>query len=164
MPNPTYTVWHIRLGNDMVPQPDHLDSIGSSGFGWMLCREMARYRVSSVRRVLHLSESDALARKYTLRPCISLAMSAATPGPLLPNVLPSNHLGAPHGVSDPGWKKLHCVGGSKTAFGLDIIPESLLPQLIQKGFHVEDIRKMKKFDQTPYNLPSPTPIHVPAEK
>ncbi|GFY12154.1 integrase catalytic domain-containing protein [Trichonephila clavipes] len=29
----------------------------------------------------------------------------------------------------------------KTAFGLDIIPESLLPQLIQKGFHVEDFGK-----------------------
>ncbi|GFV86563.1 uncharacterized protein TNCV_4184181 [Trichonephila clavipes] len=52
----------------------------------------------------------------------------------------------------------------KTAFGLDIIPESFLPQLIQKGFHVGDFRKMKKFDQTPYKLPPPTPIHVPAEK
>ncbi|GFV91788.1 uncharacterized protein TNCV_2974601 [Trichonephila clavipes] len=52
----------------------------------------------------------------------------------------------------------------KTAFGLDIIPESLLSQLIQKGFHVGDFRKMKKFDQTPYKLPPPTPIHVPAEK
>ncbi|GFT90150.1 uncharacterized protein TNCV_109071 [Trichonephila clavipes] len=29
----------------------------------------------------------------------------------------------------------------KTAFGLDIIPESLLPQLIQKGFHVGDFGK-----------------------
>ncbi|GFU71736.1 uncharacterized protein TNCV_1954971 [Trichonephila clavipes] len=36
--------------------------------------------------------------------------------------------------------------------------------LIQKGFHVGDFRKMKKFDQTPYKLPPPTPIHVPAEK
>ncbi|GFX40526.1 uncharacterized protein TNCV_2373101 [Trichonephila clavipes] len=52
----------------------------------------------------------------------------------------------------------------KTAFGLDIITESLLPQLIQKGFHVGDFRKMKKFNQTPYKLPPPTPIHVPAEK
>ncbi|GFY31862.1 uncharacterized protein TNCV_4201701 [Trichonephila clavipes] len=52
----------------------------------------------------------------------------------------------------------------KTAFGLDIIPECLLPQLIQKEFHVGDFRKMKKFDQTPYKLPPPTPIHVPAEK
>ncbi|GFX42250.1 uncharacterized protein TNCV_4310851 [Trichonephila clavipes] len=52
----------------------------------------------------------------------------------------------------------------KTAFGLDIIPESLLPHLIQKGFHVGDFRKMKKFDQTPYKLPPPIPIHVPAEK
>ncbi|GFS93922.1 uncharacterized protein TNCV_3409471 [Trichonephila clavipes] len=52
----------------------------------------------------------------------------------------------------------------KTAFLLDIIPESLLPQLIQKGFHVGDFQKVKKFDQTPYKLPPPTPIHVPAEK
>ncbi|GFX64146.1 uncharacterized protein TNCV_2090441 [Trichonephila clavipes] len=52
----------------------------------------------------------------------------------------------------------------KTAFGLDIIPESLLPQLIQKGFHVGDFRKMKKFNQTPYKLSPPTPIHVPVEK
>ncbi|GFV89802.1 uncharacterized protein TNCV_827941 [Trichonephila clavipes] len=52
----------------------------------------------------------------------------------------------------------------KTAFGLDIIPESLLPQLIQQGFHVGDFRKMKNFNQTPYKLPPPTPIHVPAEK
>ncbi|GFT16304.1 uncharacterized protein TNCV_3800211 [Trichonephila clavipes] len=52
----------------------------------------------------------------------------------------------------------------KTAFGLDIIPESLLLQLLQKGFHVGDFRKMKKFNQTPYKLPPPTPIHVPAEK
>ncbi|GFT18430.1 uncharacterized protein TNCV_4059341 [Trichonephila clavipes] len=52
----------------------------------------------------------------------------------------------------------------KAAFGLDIIPESLLSQLIQKGFHVGDFRKMKKFDQTPYKLPPPTPIHVPAER
>ncbi|GFW07719.1 uncharacterized protein TNCV_3918521 [Trichonephila clavipes] len=51
-----------------------------------------------------------------------------------------------------------------TAFGLDIIPESLLHQIIQKGFHVGDLRKMKKFDQTPYKLPPLTPAHVPAEK
>ncbi|GFW68313.1 uncharacterized protein TNCV_2263031 [Trichonephila clavipes] len=38
------------------------------------------------------------------------------------------------------------------------------PHLIQKGFHVGDFRKMKKFDQTPYKLPPPKPIHVPAEK
>ncbi|GFX09245.1 uncharacterized protein TNCV_1068311 [Trichonephila clavipes] len=52
----------------------------------------------------------------------------------------------------------------KTAFGLDIFPESLLHQLIQKGFHVRDLRKMKKFNQTPYKLPPPIPIHVPAKK
>ncbi|GFT39734.1 uncharacterized protein TNCV_4869241 [Trichonephila clavipes] len=38
------------------------------------------------------------------------------------------------------------------------------PNLIQKGFHVADFRKMKNFNQTPYKLPPPTPIHVPAEK
>ncbi|GFT83722.1 uncharacterized protein TNCV_3891041 [Trichonephila clavipes] len=52
----------------------------------------------------------------------------------------------------------------KPAFGVDIIFESLLPQLMQKGFHVGDFRKMKTFDQTSYNLPPPTPIHVTAEK
>ncbi|GFV70265.1 uncharacterized protein TNCV_2513641 [Trichonephila clavipes] len=52
----------------------------------------------------------------------------------------------------------------KTAYSLDIIPKSLLPHLVQKGFHVGDFRKMKKFDQTPYKLPPPTPIHVPAKK
>ncbi|GFR15158.1 uncharacterized protein TNCT_284171 [Trichonephila clavata] len=47
----------------------------------------------------------------------------------------------------------------KTAFGLDIIPESLLPQLFQKGFYLGDFRKMKRFEQTPYKLPPPTPAH-----
>ncbi|GFS47572.1 hypothetical protein TNCV_4220081 [Trichonephila clavipes] len=68
MPNPAYTVWHIRLETTGSAKLDHVDSIGSSGVGWMLCREMARYRVSSPRRMLHLSESDALARKDTLWP------------------------------------------------------------------------------------------------
>ncbi|GFT34684.1 uncharacterized protein TNCV_1536191 [Trichonephila clavipes] len=50
----------------------------------------------------------------------------------------------------------------KPALDLDIIPDSFLPQVIQKGFHVGDFRKMKNFDQTPYKLPQPTPAHVPA--
>ncbi|GFU48695.1 hypothetical protein TNCV_4752051 [Trichonephila clavipes] len=29
--------------------------------------------------------------------------------------LPLNNLGVPHGVSDPGWKKLHCADGSKNS-------------------------------------------------
>ncbi|GFT46045.1 hypothetical protein TNCV_2773371 [Trichonephila clavipes] len=33
-----------------------------------------------------------------------------------------------------------------------------------RGSHSGDFRKMKKFNQTPYKLPPPTPIHVPAEK
>ncbi|GFY36651.1 uncharacterized protein TNCV_28551 [Trichonephila clavipes] len=64
----------------------------------------------------------------------------------------------------PAGKHYIVLTVQKTAFGLDIIPESLLPQLIQKGFHVGDFRKMKKFNQTPYKLPPRTPIHVPAEK
>ncbi|GFU92146.1 uncharacterized protein TNCV_1789181 [Trichonephila clavipes] len=80
------------------------------------------------------------------------------------NALPSTHLGAPHGVSDPGGTHYIELTVQKTAFGLDIILESLLPQIIQKGFHVGDFRKMKKFNQTPYKLPPPTPIHVPSEK
>ncbi|GFX10901.1 hypothetical protein TNCV_3196621 [Trichonephila clavipes] len=46
----------------------------------MLWREMARYRVSSALRVSHLPESTALAKKGTVWPCVSLAMSVATPG------------------------------------------------------------------------------------
>ncbi|GFW87270.1 hypothetical protein TNCV_4313931 [Trichonephila clavipes] len=38
----------------------------------MLWREMVRYHVSSARRVSHLSQSDALVRKDTVWPCVSL--------------------------------------------------------------------------------------------
>ncbi|GFX39354.1 uncharacterized protein TNCV_3860771 [Trichonephila clavipes] len=51
----------------------------------------------------------------------------------------------------------------KTVFGLDIIPEMILPQLIENGFNLEDFRKRKRFDQKAYKLPPPTPAHVPAE-
>ncbi|GFV01184.1 uncharacterized protein TNCV_2434521 [Trichonephila clavipes] len=51
----------------------------------------------------------------------------------------------------------------KTAFGLDIIPESLLPSSFRRD-STWRFRKMKKFNQTPYKLPPPTMIHVPAEK
>ncbi|GFW87056.1 uncharacterized protein TNCV_1922821 [Trichonephila clavipes] len=63
----------------------------------------------------------------------------------------------------PAGKNYIVLTVQKTAFGLDIIPESLLSLLIQKGFHVGDFRKMKKFDQTPYRLPPPTPTHVRAK-
>ncbi|GFV02797.1 hypothetical protein TNCV_2789821 [Trichonephila clavipes] len=56
-----------------------------------------------------------------------------------------------------------CLTVQKSAFGLDIYPRIPSPQLIQKGFHVE-ISESEKFNQTPYKLPPPTPIHVPAEK
>ncbi|GFU08771.1 hypothetical protein TNCV_991211 [Trichonephila clavipes] len=63
-----------------------------------------------------------------------------------------------------GWNKLHCVDGSKNSLWFGHYPRIPSPHLIQKGFHVGDFRKTKKFDQTPYKLPPPTPIHVPAEK
>ncbi|GFX74690.1 hypothetical protein TNCV_3121201 [Trichonephila clavipes] len=59
---------------------DHLGSIGSRGAGWVLWREIARYRFSSARLVYHLPESDALARKDTLWPCASLALTFTTLG------------------------------------------------------------------------------------
>ncbi|GFX34240.1 uncharacterized protein TNCV_3225901 [Trichonephila clavipes] len=51
----------------------------------------------------------------------------------------------------------------KTVFGLDIIPERMLPQLMENGFHLGDFRQRKRFDQKAYKLPPPTPAHVPAE-
>ncbi|GFV08688.1 uncharacterized protein TNCV_4055721 [Trichonephila clavipes] len=51
----------------------------------------------------------------------------------------------------------------KTVFGLDIIPETILPQLMENGFILGDFRKMKRYDQKVYKLPPPTPAHVPAE-
>ncbi|GFX19195.1 uncharacterized protein TNCV_3013391 [Trichonephila clavipes] len=51
----------------------------------------------------------------------------------------------------------------KTVFGLDIIPEMILPQLMENGFNLGDFRKRKRFDQKAYKLPPPTPAHVPAE-
>ncbi|GFY63918.1 hypothetical protein TNIN_156031 [Trichonephila inaurata madagascariensis] len=41
---------------------------------------MAGYRFSSARLMSHLSESDALARKDALGPCVLLALSFAKPG------------------------------------------------------------------------------------
>ncbi|GFT15482.1 uncharacterized protein TNCV_3264921 [Trichonephila clavipes] len=51
----------------------------------------------------------------------------------------------------------------KTVFGLDIIPESILHQLMENGFNVRDFRKMKRYDQKAHKLPPPIPAHVPAE-
>ncbi|GFU55849.1 uncharacterized protein TNCV_2255401 [Trichonephila clavipes] len=51
----------------------------------------------------------------------------------------------------------------KTVFGLDIIPEMILPQLMENGFNLGDFRKRKRFDQKAYELPPPTPAHVPVE-
>ncbi|GFY08220.1 hypothetical protein TNCV_1356311 [Trichonephila clavipes] len=38
------------------------------------------------------------------------------------------------------------------------------PAAHSEGILLGDFREMKKFDQTPYKLPPPTPAHVPAEK
>ncbi|GFX59178.1 uncharacterized protein TNCV_936931 [Trichonephila clavipes] len=51
----------------------------------------------------------------------------------------------------------------KTVFGLDIIPETISPQLIENGFNLGNLRKMKRYDQKAYKLPPPTTAHVPAE-
>ncbi|GFS68925.1 uncharacterized protein TNCV_4569691 [Trichonephila clavipes] len=51
----------------------------------------------------------------------------------------------------------------KTLFGLDIIPETILPQLMENGFKMGDFRKIKRYDQKFYKLPPPDPAHVPAE-
>ncbi|GFS96581.1 hypothetical protein TNCV_3943731 [Trichonephila clavipes] len=48
-------------------------------------------------------------------------------------------------------------------FGLDIIPEMILPQLMENGFNLGDFRQRKRFDQKAYKLPPPTPAHVPVE-
>ncbi|GFV75652.1 uncharacterized protein TNCV_2241011 [Trichonephila clavipes] len=52
----------------------------------------------------------------------------------------------------------------KTVFGLDIIPETILPQLMENGFNLGDFRKMKRNEQKVYKLPPPTPAHVHAER
>ncbi|GFS80379.1 uncharacterized protein TNCV_3448111 [Trichonephila clavipes] len=51
----------------------------------------------------------------------------------------------------------------KAVFGLDIIPKTILSQLMENGFNLRDVRKMKRYNQKVYKLPPPTPAHVPAE-
>ncbi|GFT20220.1 uncharacterized protein TNCV_4060321 [Trichonephila clavipes] len=51
----------------------------------------------------------------------------------------------------------------KTVFGLDIIPEMMLPQLMENGFNLGDFRQRKRFDQMVYKLPPPTPSHASFE-
>ncbi|GFS96589.1 uncharacterized protein TNCV_3943811 [Trichonephila clavipes] len=52
----------------------------------------------------------------------------------------------------------------KTVFGMDIIPEMILPQLMENGFNLGDFRQRKRFDQKAYKIPPPTlHLHVPAE-
>ncbi|GFS80392.1 uncharacterized protein TNCV_3448191 [Trichonephila clavipes] len=51
----------------------------------------------------------------------------------------------------------------KAVFGLDIIPKTILSQLMENGFNLRDVRKMKRYNQKVYKLPPSTPAHVPAE-
>ncbi|GFU33774.1 uncharacterized protein TNCV_7671 [Trichonephila clavipes] len=51
----------------------------------------------------------------------------------------------------------------KTVFGLDIISETILPQLMENGFKLGDFRKLKQYDQKVYRLPPSTPAHLPAQ-
>ncbi|GFS79487.1 uncharacterized protein NPIL_69011 [Nephila pilipes] len=52
----------------------------------------------------------------------------------------------------------------KTASALDVVPETILMTLLQKGFRLGDFRKAKKYHQKAYKLPPPTPAHTPAEE
>ncbi|GFT56154.1 uncharacterized protein TNCV_591221 [Trichonephila clavipes] len=51
----------------------------------------------------------------------------------------------------------------KTVFGLDIIPEMILPHLIENGFNLGEFRQRKRYDQKAYKLPPPTPSLAPFE-
>ncbi|GFX25615.1 hypothetical protein TNCV_2082501 [Trichonephila clavipes] len=65
------------------------------------------------------------------------------------NALPSNHLGAPHGVSDPGWNKLHCVDGSKNRLWFGHYPRISSPLAHSEGIPRGDFRKMKSLIKLP---------------
>ncbi|GFW36779.1 hypothetical protein TNCV_4348201 [Trichonephila clavipes] len=83
------TLWCSKL--------DHLDSIGASSVGWVFWAEMARLRLPSARLVFDLPQHDALARKDSMRSCISLALPPPTLGreqhvPPLQNTRPSKNL------------------------------------------------------------------------
>ncbi|GFY09804.1 uncharacterized protein TNCV_3697661 [Trichonephila clavipes] len=79
------------------------------------------------------------------------------------DALSSNGVGTPHGIPDSGCNPLHLVEDTKDC-GLDIIPETILTQLIENGINLGDFRKkMKRYYQKAYKLPPPTPAHVPAE-
>ncbi|GFU28378.1 hypothetical protein NPIL_173201 [Nephila pilipes] len=51
-----------------------------------------------------------------------------------------------------------------TVFALDVVPETVLPALLQNGFRVGDFRKAKQYLQKTYKLPQATPAHPPAEE
>ncbi|GFS80742.1 hypothetical protein TNCV_86611 [Trichonephila clavipes] len=74
-------------------KPDHLDSMGSSGVGWVFWAEMAQLRLPSARLVFDLPQHDALAGKDAVWPCISLALPPPTPGceQLLPPLQNTQH-------------------------------------------------------------------------
>ncbi|GFX59185.1 hypothetical protein TNCV_937001 [Trichonephila clavipes] len=49
----------------------------------------------------------------------------------------------------------------KTVFGLDIIPETILPQLIENGFNLGNLRKMKRVDRQTFNyIGPPQPVII----
>ncbi|GFT99085.1 uncharacterized protein NPIL_245381 [Nephila pilipes] len=52
----------------------------------------------------------------------------------------------------------------KTVFALDVLPETILTSLLQKGFRLGDFRKAKQYQQKAYKLPPPTPSHTLVEE
>ncbi|GFT36873.1 hypothetical protein NPIL_91351 [Nephila pilipes] len=49
-------------------------------------------------------------------------------------------------------------------FALDVVLETVLPNLLQNGFSLCDFRKAKHYHQKSYNLSPLAPTHSPAEK
>ncbi|GFT61424.1 uncharacterized protein TNCV_4371141 [Trichonephila clavipes] len=79
------------------------------------------------------------------------------------DALSSNGVGTPHGAPDPAGTQYILLRVQKIVFGLDIIPVTIPPHLMENGFNLGDFRKMKQNDQIVYKLPPRIPAHVPAE-
>ncbi|GFS85190.1 hypothetical protein NPIL_379321 [Nephila pilipes] len=52
----------------------------------------------------------------------------------------------------------------KTVFDTHVMPETVLPTLLQNSFHLGDFRKTKDYHQKAYKLLPRTPAHPPADE
>ncbi|GFT27382.1 hypothetical protein NPIL_312391 [Nephila pilipes] len=52
----------------------------------------------------------------------------------------------------------------KTVFALNVVPETVVPTLLQNSFRLGDFQKLKRYHQKDYKIPPPTPSHPPAEE